>query len=193
MKAASYTWETQGIFATQLYTHRSCAAMVARAKKEKRWCQAEIVIDEHGASQANPASRWARILQGSIAATMERDFEKKIQRLVKPLVQNIWGVNLSECCGTQLIRYRKGGHYIPHSDAGSGELANRYFTVLCYLNDDFEGGKTRFPSLEHAATPTAGKAIVFPSGYLHCAEPVVEGGKFILLTWMCGPVPICWI
>jgi predicted 2-oxoglutarate/Fe(II)-dependent dioxygenase YbiX len=193
MTAALYTWETQGIFATQLYAPRSCAAMVARAKKAQEWCDAEIVIDEHGASQANPASRWARILRGPLAASMEREFEERIRRLVKPLIQNIWGANLSECRGTQLIRYRKGGHYVPHSDVGSGELANRYFTVLCYLNENFEGGKTRFPSLRHAATPSAGKAIVFPSSYLHCAEPVMQGGKFILLTWVCGPVPVRWI
>jgi predicted 2-oxoglutarate/Fe(II)-dependent dioxygenase YbiX len=100
---------------------------------------------------------------------------------------------LSECQGTQLVRYKPGGHYVPHTDAGADEFANRYFTVLCYLNQDFEGGKTSFPSLNYAATPRAGKALIFPATYLHCAEPVVRGEKLILLSWVCGPVPIRWV
>jgi predicted 2-oxoglutarate/Fe(II)-dependent dioxygenase YbiX len=141
----------------------------------------------------DPAARAARILQGVRAAGIEREFEEKIHGVVRPLIKRIWDVNLSECQGTQLVRYKPGGHYVPHTDAGVDEFANRYFTVLCYLNQDFEGGKTSFPSLNYAATPQTGKAIIFPASYLHCAEPVVSGEKLILLSWVCGPVPVRWV
>ncbi|MGA8311890.1 MAG: 2OG-Fe(II) oxygenase, partial [Terriglobales bacterium] len=95
--------------------------------------------------------------------------------------------------GTEIVRYSPGGHYVPHKDANELELANRYFTVLCYLNDSFEEGKTSFTSLNFTAAPAAGKTLVFPSRYLHCAEPVTRGEKFVFITWLCGPPPIKWI
>jgi predicted 2-oxoglutarate/Fe(II)-dependent dioxygenase YbiX len=100
-------------------------------------------------------------------------------------------VKLVETCGTQIIRYRKGGRYVAHTDAGV-DYAERYFSVVCYLNDDFTGGLTSFPSLEYSTRPQTGKAIIFPSRYFHCAEPVSSGEKFIFLTWVCGPIPITW-
>jgi hypothetical protein len=192
---ASYTREAHGVFAMPLYTSRRCSTLAARVRGARQWSDAEIVRHNHGAvhSVPDPAARSARILQGVLAAKIERDFEEKIQCLVKPLIKSIWDVNLSTCQGTQLVRYKAGGHYVPHTDAGVDEFENRYFTVLCYLNQDFEGGKTSFPSLNYATTPQAGKAIIFPATYLHCAEPVVRGEKLILLSWVCGPAPIRWI
>ena len=99
---------------------------------------------------------------------------------------------MNEVSGTQMIRYGKGGHYIPHADAGR-DLPERYFTVVCYLNDDSEGGDTSFPALGATVKPKTGQAIVFPARYLHCAEPVTRGEKFVLIAWVCGPVPIDWI
>jgi predicted 2-oxoglutarate/Fe(II)-dependent dioxygenase YbiX len=192
---ALYTREAHGVFAMPLYTSQRCSALTARVRRARQWSDAEIVRHDHGAVQSipDPAARAARILQGVLAAGIERDFEEKIHTVVRPLIKRIWDVNLSECQGTQLVRYKPGGHYVPHTDAGADEFANRYFTVLCYLNQDFEGGKTSFPSLNYAATPESGKAIIFPATFLHCAEPVVRGEKLILLSWVCGPVPIRWV
>jgi predicted 2-oxoglutarate/Fe(II)-dependent dioxygenase YbiX len=61
------------------------------------------------------------------------------------------------------------------------------------LNDDFTGGRTLFPTLNYATTPAAGQAIIFPSNYLHGSEPVSRGKKFVLVSWIDGPVPIKWI
>ncbi|HUJ93949.1 MAG TPA: 2OG-Fe(II) oxygenase [Terriglobales bacterium] len=193
MATVHHSWEAQGVFATRLYSPLRCVAWVEQAKRSRQWCEAEVAIDESGNSGANPTSRWARILHGPIADKVRRDFESRIRREITPLIRGTWGANLRQCHGTQLIRYRKGGHYVPHSDVGTGDLARRLFTVLCYLNEDFRGGRTGFPSLGYSATPQAGKVIVFPSSYLHCAEPVVHGQKFVALTWLCGPAPVRWI
>jgi predicted 2-oxoglutarate/Fe(II)-dependent dioxygenase YbiX len=66
---------------------------------------------------------------------------------------------------------------------------NRYYSLVCYLNDDFEGGSTRFPALDYAVKPQCGKAILFPSRYLHGGEPVISGQKYILISWITGPIP----
>jgi predicted 2-oxoglutarate/Fe(II)-dependent dioxygenase YbiX len=195
MVTAQYTREAHGVFAMPLYTSRRCSALAARVRRARQWSDAEVARHELGAVQfiPDPAARAARILQGVLASGIEREFEEKIHSLVGPLIKKLWDASLPECQGTQLVRYKPGGHYVPHTDAGVDEFANRYFTVLCYLNQDFEGGKTSFPSLNYAATPEAGKAIIFPASYLHCAEPVISGEKLILLSWVCGPVPARWI
>ena len=100
-------------------------------------------------------------------------------------MRHLRGHNLTTHEGTQLVRYAPGGHYIPHSDVGRLTM-NRYYTVLCYLNDDFEGGNTQFPALDYAVRPQSGKAILFPSRYLHGGEPVTRGEKYILVSWITG-------
>lgn len=109
------------------------------------------------------------------------------------------------------VRYEAGGHFAPHYD-GAKMLPGRemtVFTVQVYLNDDFEGGSTRFYMDHHAerhatreipygtvssfspagapthrVTPSTGKALVFnhAENTLHDGEPVKSGVKYILRT-----------
>jgi hypothetical protein len=136
--------------------------------------------------------RRARILPPAFAEKIYDDFDRRMDQKVKPLIKRIWHVDLKEHAGTQIIRYSSNGHYEPHTDSGL-DLNDRYFSVLCYLNDDFEGGCTSFPYLNYFAVPKRGRAIIFPSRFMHCAEPVVSGEKFVVLTWVMGPVPLDWI
>ena len=126
-------------------------------------------------------------------AAIHDDFERKIAQIVRPALRRIWGWDLADCQGTQLVRYRSGGHYLPHKDADDDGYASRYFTVLCYLNENFQGGKTRFPSLGYSAIPVTGRALIFPARFMHCAEPVLSGEKLIFLAWLSGPIPLRWI
>jgi hypothetical protein len=190
-----YRVDAHGVFALPLYTREESAHIVEEIRKLTTWEDAEVVVEHDGETChiLAPQSRAAQTLDRGQAPEIHDDFELRVRSRVSPLIRQIWGVDLTESFGTQVIRYGPGGHYVPHTDAGIGELEDRYFTVLCYLNNDFEGGETRFLSLDFSAIPEPGKAIVFPSRYLHCAEPIIKGEKLALLTWICGPVPIRWI
>ena len=66
----------------------------------------------------------------------------------------------------QLTSYKETQQYRPHFDAFSGNPKNqRTTTLLTFLNDveDNCGGKTYFPDLDVAVTPTAGDALVWNS------------------------------
>jgi Rps23 Pro-64 3,4-dihydroxylase Tpa1-like proline 4-hydroxylase len=136
--------------------------------------------------------RSASILYLGFFSEVMASFDRKIRTTITPLIKNFWSIDLTEYGGTQLVRYTPGGWYETHQDAGA-DFEDRYFTVICYLNDNFSGGQTQFPYLSHAARPETGKAIVFPSKYFHRAEPVIEGEKYVVVSWMLGPVPIRWI
>ena len=187
--------QAHGIFATRLFSPMQCARIVKRARNVNGWDAARVSVESNEDSSGGvlPDIRTALICARTLTGDLHDDFEEKVCCAIRPLIERLWGIDLPRCDGTQLIRYKTGAHYVPHKDSDEQEFASRYFTVLCYLNEDFQGGGTHFPSLRHTVRPASGKTVIFPSEYLHAAEPVTQGEKFVLLTWMCGPVPIRWI
>ena len=189
--------EAHGVFSFSLYERRACQSLITTARRRNAWFPAEVSITEADGQTrdiADTDTRAAAILDARRAQYLYRSFEKLVEKTVVGLVERTWGVRLDQLEGTQLIRYRPGGHYLAHTDSSTqGEYARRYFTVVCYLNDDFTGGRTSFPSLNFSAQPQAGKAIIFPSKYVHCAEPVKKGEKYVLITWLCGQAPTLWM
>jgi predicted 2-oxoglutarate/Fe(II)-dependent dioxygenase YbiX len=139
-------------------------------------------------SVVDPSHRTATVLYAQHLAAVGRKFDEKMNAVLKPLVHHLSGQTLTDHEGTQLVRYTPGGHYIVHSDVGP-LTRNRHYSVVCYLNDDFEGGGTRFPALDYGVTPERGKAILFPSGYRHGGDPVTSGEKYIIVSWVTGPIP----
>ena len=106
-----------------------------------------------------------------------------------PLPGTINTVSEHECL--QIIQYTKGQQYLFHHDASDLQKHkeyNRQLSVIVYLNDDFEGGATRFlytPTEDMAMKPPKGSAIIFPSNWCfkHQGNPVESGKKRILVTW----------
>lgn len=103
----------------------------------------------------------------------------------------------------QVVQYNKGGFFNPHYDAceGTSEYCKRMdgnqgprlYTVLIYLNDDFEGGETVFPKINKVVKPEKGKAVLFrnvdDNGVIikesfHGGVPVKEGEKWIANKWV---------
>lgn len=93
----------------------------------------------------------------------------------------------------ELLRYRPGGHYSPHADAENWDAGSRTwsraidrdFSILLYLNDGYRGGSLAFPNFGLRLSPSAGMLVIFPSDhrYVHCAEPVEEGERIVLVCW----------
>lgn len=102
----------------------------------------------------------------------------------------------------QCVSYTKGQEYQAHFDTvdeqtAMGQMLARQYgqravTMLIYLNDDFQGGETYFPLLDHKVTPTQGKAVVFRNLAegdkvnplaLHAGLPVFSGRKYAMNIW----------
>jgi predicted 2-oxoglutarate/Fe(II)-dependent dioxygenase YbiX len=96
-----------------------------------------------------------------------------------------------------ILHYGTNGHYIPHVDAETlykdeSELdwwektLDRDVSWVLFLNDDFTGGELVFPDLDLTIAPRAGTLVCFPSdhNYVHGVQPVREGHRFTLVTWM---------
>jgi len=190
-----YRQESQGLLSICLHEPVQCREMVERMRHLDGWVPAQVrdvTSDGRPQSLTEPGVRSTQILLSEQAEDIYRPFELALNTKVKPLVKQLWQIDLADHFGTQILRYGPADHYAPHQDTGLG-FESRYFSVVCYLNDDFLGGETSFPGLGYTAKPITGKAIVFPSYYLHGSVPVKRGEKFVIVSWLRGPVPIKWI
>jgi hypothetical protein len=82
----------------------------------------------------------------------------------------------------RFYRYDPGQRFRWHRD-GYFERANRErsrLTLMVYLNDDFEGGETRFE--ECRIRPVQGKALFFVHHLMHEGAAVLSGRKYVLRT-----------
>jgi prolyl 4-hydroxylase len=96
----------------------------------------------------------------------------------------------------QATRYRSGGHFSYHLDAGSwrqDRAGDRERTVLIYLNRPRGGGATCFKNLKIKVAPRVGRMVAWNNltaganpdpASLHAGLPVLGGEKFVLITWM---------
>ena len=112
------------------------------------------------------------------------------------------GIRATYSEGIQAQRYDIGQEFKPHWDAfepGSealrrfgGVRGNRTWTFMVYLNDDMEGGATRFTELDIVVRPKTGMALLWNNlnadgtpnlATRHCGEPVTRGHKVIITKW----------
>jgi hypothetical protein len=102
-----------------------------------------------------------------------------------------------------LLRYQPGQAYAPHCDwidpsmPGKAEIVarqgQRIATLLVYLNDEFQGGHTRFVQLGWSFKGQPGEALLWRNvtaegqvepRTLHAGEPPASGEKWLLSKWM---------
>lgn len=78
-------------------------------------------------------------------------------------------------------RYEPGQYFKWHGDGAfvRSERERSLYTVLIYLNDDFEGGSTDFWD-GISVTPERGSALVFEHRLVHQGAPVTRGRKYVL-------------
>ncbi len=92
-----------------------------------------------------------------------------------------------------LLRYRSGGHYVPHADSDNWNVTehcweravDRDISILLYLDDKYEGGELDFANFRFRLKPSPGMLICFPSDhrYVHSALEVTQGIRHVLVSW----------
>mmetsp|Transcript_9460 Transcript_9460/g.15202 ORF Transcript_9460/g.15202 Transcript_9460/m.15202 type:complete len:247 (+) Transcript_9460:128-868(+) len=97
----------------------------------------------------------------------------------------------------RFVRYSPGDFFFPHHDGCVtwSKHEQSILTMMVYLNDDFEGGETRFfqetqrhyesPDLSkliYSYKPRAGDAMLFYSQQTHDGAELLSGAKYILRT-----------
>jgi prolyl 4-hydroxylase len=93
----------------------------------------------------------------------------------------------------QVLRYSPGQEYHPHFDWVSGAPIQRVWTALVYLNDEYEGGATRFVRTGLEVRGSSGDMLLFSNAdeegngdplAEHAGLPVTAGTKFLATRWI---------
>ena len=121
-------------------------------------------------------------------------------RSVHQKIANYLGFPIENGESLQGQMYEPGEYFKPHQDAFSGNsygahagtAGNRVYTLMIYLNDNFEGGETRFTNIDKSVIPETGKAVfwknidesknIIPDA-MHEGCEVKSGKKYIITSW----------
>jgi len=115
---------------------------------------------------------------------------------VRDFINPYYNVEIRSSELPQILVYHPGGHYKPHIDGealfndGSGVLqwkrnVERDFSLLIYLNNDYDGGELVFPKQAVSIKPRAGMLVAFPAThhFLHGVNPVISGVRYAIVDW----------
>ena len=92
----------------------------------------------------------------------------------------------------RVYRYDPGQFFGAHRDGWyhrPGTCERSVYTVLLYLNDDFDGGETTFVAHHRAARPQTVRALCFVHPLLHEGSTVRRGRKYVLRTDVMFEIP----
>lgn len=165
-------------------TPEECDAIKAAA--ETKGMQPSTVVDSHANSPSANRTSSTVFLADTDAPVVARVFAK---------VSALTGAPRSRFEDLQVISYEPGQKYEAHYDPCfkcSGSNLLREYTVLMYLNDDFEGGSTDFPLAGKSVRPVRGMATMFKSMHddkivvksKHRGAPVTQGTKWAATVWI---------
>lgn len=149
--------------------------------------------DEGGAGHLQTFNSEARISELVDIKHLSANIPAIVQAAYQQVVAPHYGVAIEWFEKPEILRYRTGGEYRPHSDSENWDDAarvwrrtiDRDFSILIYLNEGFAGGEIVFPNFGLRLAPKRGLLIAFPSDarYLHTAYPVTAGTRYALVSW----------
>lgn len=127
-----------------------------------------------------------------IPSEISKNINYSITNLYDSEYRKIYQKDIKKIEPTQLLHYPVGGKYEQHNDADDvidGKIVrkiDRDISIVCYLNDDFEGGELEFNLLGLTIKPKKGMIVSFPSYYefTHQVHPVTKGERYSLVTWI---------
>lgn len=95
-----------------------------------------------------------------------------------------YNIDLQNHYDYEILKYSKNQTFLNHIDDHPNWP--RRVSLVHYFNHDYVGGEISFPRFNLEIKPTANQALIFPSNYVynHSVNPVLEGIKYSLATWI---------
>jgi predicted 2-oxoglutarate/Fe(II)-dependent dioxygenase YbiX len=114
----------------------------------------------------------------------------------REMVASFFSISLTGREGAGFVRYRAGGFYRSHRDAGTIEswpaAARRQISIVVFLNNcrerpgpgEFRGGQLRLlEDIPHDIVPREGLLVAFPAATMHEVAPVEAGTRDVIVDW----------
>lgn len=169
-----------------------CDKLVAYAKKcPSEWLGVQSVNEDGQLEEGklDPGRRSKLVDLGE----KDKVIIQWINKICATVVSEFYGSPAQGFEQPYLTSYEKGGYQNRHSDAGiyhaaTGEwnqTLNRDFSLLLYLNDEFEGGCIHFNHFNYTYKPKKGDLLLFPSEgrYEHEAQLITGGIRYVIISF----------
>jgi len=134
-----------------------------------------------------------RITEDISLAGLESEVKAVLVKAYREVITPNYSQQLDWLEPPGVLKYVPGGLYNGHSDSEYWHMdtgrwirsMDRDFSVLLYINDDYEGGTIYFQNFDVRIKPRRGMLIAFPSDhrYLHAAEPLISGERYVAVCW----------
>jgi prolyl 4-hydroxylase len=157
-----------------------------------------------GSKNLAPAGTLGKKIEGYRVAdgSWIREHDELTEK-IKKMISVMTGNPIENQEEVHIVKYDIGGEFKIHCDyfhkteeyyeqhmALGGQ---RIMSCLFYLNDDFEGGETEFPTKKLKITPRIGRLLMWSNvtpndevdpESLHAGLPVTKGVKYIAVIWI---------
>ena len=114
-----------------------------------------------------------------------------LNSLAMNLNNHFWQYDIRSSHQGEFLMYDKDGKYEAHIDTIENlDEPERKLTALAFLNDDYKGGQFYIQTSHNKdyIDVGTGDVLVFPSFKLHGVEPVTEGVRYSVVSWINGPL-----
>lgn len=163
-----------------------------------------LELIEMGSQQMRKATTLGASIDGYRTADNSWIFEDTpLTQKIQNFVSKESGLPIEHQEAIHIVKYDVGGEYKPHHDyfhpnedyykASMGDAGNRPFSVLFYLNHNYTGGETEFPTKKITITPKEGRVLIWRNMHedgtldaesFHAGLPVKTQTKYIAIVWV---------
>ncbi|MDP4217032.1 MAG: 2OG-Fe(II) oxygenase [Bacteroidota bacterium] len=168
---------TNNIFTIDgFWTQGECERFMARS--EEIGYQPATVETEKGQKIVETVRNNNRILYEDL--TLAENLWQKLKPYAPVRIGNSKAVGLNELF--RFYKYQAGQEFKRHRDQSfiRNEIEASYYTFMIYLNDNYEGGETKFDT--QTVKPKQGTALIFFHDLEHEGGLVRTGIKYVLRT-----------
>ena len=152
-----------------------------------------VDFDKSRSSKTMTMASKGRVTEKVPLDGINEEVNSEFVRIYASMLAKFYRVQFEWFEAPQMLRYGVGGLYNRHADSDHWLKDQRRwvrsqdqdYSVLLYLNDDFEGGELYFPRIDFRFRPRAGLLVAFPSNfhYEHAAEITTGGMRYALVSW----------
>lgn len=177
----------------------------------------ERILAELRSNRGNPATVYREVASGVVdervrratrlepcAETVELVVRSLLER--KSIIEEHFGVSVSDCEEPQFLRYVVGDFFVTHQDGNTGLIHSvreqtRIVSVIIFLSEQsesplpntycggslvFHGWGSRMPGLEDLRESVSGEAgmlVAFRAETTHEVMPVEHGERYTIASW----------
>lgn len=186
-------WSAPVLIVPGLFSGDLCGRLIAAHDAHNTESGMVRIVDGQPAIVPDPAAKIRRD-HSLTDPRLVGEVTDAITRRLLPEIRRAFNYPVTRFERFKVVSYdaESEGHFAPHRDNTTPDAAHRRFALTVNLNwggrhGDYRGGRLVFPEYGHEGhCPPDGGAIVFSGGLLHAVEPVTEGRRYALITFLWG-------